>query len=235
MASDSPRPETAFDYGLLYRWFFVVSIILGLLATLVAVLTNPPYYGSEGGVAAAISTNATSSDLMDQAHVIAEVVASYLLPVSFLVMAWLAMRGAPLLATIGAALAFLGLTPLAVFAGEDSLYYDIARIGDGSTLVTMAQRFNGDGVMNYYNLMFVVGTVLAPVFIGAALWRARVIQVWAAICLIVGRFTVLLYPLVPYRILIIILMAGFLALFVGSVPAAIALARGRTGPRMVAV
>ncbi|HEY7094275.1 MAG TPA: hypothetical protein VH393_13915 [Ktedonobacterales bacterium] len=93
MANGSPRSEAGFDYGAMYRWFFVVSIILGLLATLVAILTNPPYYGSEGGVAAAISTNATSSDLMDQAHVISEVVASYLLPVAFLSMAWLAMRG----------------------------------------------------------------------------------------------------------------------------------------------
>jgi hypothetical protein len=155
MAIGDPRFKTAFDYGALYRRFFVVSIILGLLATLVA-----------------ISTNATSSDLMDQAHVISEVVASYLLPVAFLSMAWLAMRGAPALATIGAALAFLGLTPLAVFAGEDSFYHDVARAGAGPALVAMAQRFNGDGVMNYYNLMFVVGTVLAPVFIGAALWRA---------------------------------------------------------------
>lgn len=228
MAVRGLRPKTAIDYGALYRWFFVVSIILGLLATLVAVLTNPPYYGSEGGVAAAISTNATSSDLMDQAHVISEVIASYLLPVGFLVMAWLALRGAPLLATIGAALAFLGLTPVAAFAGEDSLYYDIARAGGAPALVAMAQRFNGDGVMNYYNLMFVVGTVLAPVFIGAALWRARVIPAWAAICLIVGRLPVFLFPFVPYHALIIILMVGFVALFVGSVPAAVALVRKKS-------
>jgi hypothetical protein len=235
MAIGNPRSEAGFDYGALYRWFFVVSIILGLLATLVAILTNPPYYGSEGGVATAISTNATSSDLMDQAHVISEVVASYLLPIAFLSMAWLAMRGAPLLATIGAALAFLGLTPLAVFAGEDSLYYDIARAGAGPALVAMAQRFNCDGVMNYYNLMFVVGTVLAPVFIGAALWRARVIPAWAAICLIFGRLPVFLFPFVPYHALIIILMVGFVALFVGSIPATVALARGRTGPGMTGV
>ncbi len=233
MTTGSPRPKVAFDYGALYRRFFVCSIIVGLLATLVAILTNPPYYGSGGGVAAAISTNAASSDLMDQAHVIAEVIASYLLPVGFLVMAWLALRDAPLLATIGAALAFLGLAPLAVFAGEDSLYYDIARAGGASALVTMAQRFNGDGVMTYYNLMFVLGTVIAPVFIGAALWRARVIPAWAAVCLIFGRLPVFLFPFVPYHALIILLMVGFVALFAGSIPAAVALARGRTGPGMI--
>jgi hypothetical protein len=60
-----------------------------------------------------------------------------------------------------------------------------------------------------------------------------VIPAWAAICLIFGRLPVFLFPFVPYRDLIIILMVGFVALFVGSIPAAVALARGRTGPSMV--
>jgi hypothetical protein len=225
MTTGSTRPAAQFDYGALYRWFFALSIVLGTAAVLVAVLTNPPYYGSQSGVAAAIATNATSSDLMDQTHIIAEVVASYLLPLGFLAMAWLALPRAPLLATIGGAVAILGLLPLAVFAGEDSFYYDIARAGAGPAFVDMAQRFNGDGVMTYYNLMFVVGTVLAPIFIGAALWRAQVIPAWAAICLIFGRLPVLLFPVVSYHVLIIILMVGVLALFVGSIPAAVALAR----------
>jgi hypothetical protein len=232
MTTGNVRPETTLRYGALYRWFFALSIVLGTFMVLVAVLTNPPYYGAQGGVAAAISTNATSSDLMDQAHIIAEVIASYLLPLGFLAMAWLALPRAPLLATIGAAVAILGLMPLAVFAGEDSFYYDIARAGAGPALVDMAQRFNADGVMTFYNLMFVVGTVLAPILIGAALWRAEVIPAWAAICLIFGRLPVLLFPFVSYRVLIIILMVGVLALFVGSIPAAVALARQKSPLRL---
>jgi hypothetical protein len=229
MTTSDARPVTRFDYGALYRWFFALSIALGMAMALIAVLTNPPYYGSQGGVAAAISTNATSSDLMDQTHIIAEVVASYLLPLGFLAMAWLAFPRTPLLATIGAAIAVLGLFPLAVFAAEDTFYYDIARAGATPALVDMAQRFNGDGVMTFYNLMFVIGTVLAPVFIGAALWRAQVIPAWAALCLIFGRLPVLLFPLVPYHILVIILVVGFVALLVGGIPAAVALVRRKSG------
>ena len=229
MTTSDARPVTRFDYSALYRWFFALSIVLGTVAALIAVLTNPPYYGTQGGVAAAISTNATSSDLMDQTHIIAEVIGSYLLPLGFLAMAWLAFPRAPLLATIGAAVAVLGLLPLAVFAAEDSFYYDIARAGASPALVDMAQRFNGDGVMTFYNLMFVVGTVLAPILIGAALWRAQVIPAWAALCLILGRLPVLLFPVVSYRVLIILLMVGFLALLVGSIPAAVALARQKSG------
>jgi hypothetical protein len=229
MTTSDARPVTRFDYGALYRWFFALCIVIGPVAALIAVLTNPPYYGSQGGVAAAISTNATSSDFMDQTHIIAEVVASYLLPLGFLAMAWLAFPRTPLLATIGAAITVLGLFPLAVFAAEDSFYYDIARAGASPALVDLAQRFNSDGVMTFYNLMFVIGTVLAPILIGAALWRAQVIPAWAALCLIFGRLPVLLFPLVSYHVLVIILMVGFVALLVGSIPAAVALVRQKSG------
>ncbi|HLJ33830.1 MAG TPA: hypothetical protein VKU38_09280 [Ktedonobacteraceae bacterium] len=210
-------------FSRVYCWFFAACIVLGMAATVVAVLTNPPYYGSQGGVVAAIATNATSSDLMDQAHVISEVIASYLLPLSFLVMAWLAMPRSPWLASIGAVVTLLGTLPIAVFAAEDDLYYDIARMGNHPALVEMAQRFNGDGVMNYYNLMFALSTVLGPVLLGIALGRARVIPRWAATVLALSRLPVLLFMFVPYHFLIIILLVGFLLLFIGSVPVALAL------------
>jgi len=40
---------------------------------------------------------------------------------------------------------------------------------------------------------------------------------------------VLLFPVVSYRVLIIILMLGFVALLVGSIPAAVALVRQKSG------
>jgi hypothetical protein len=76
-------------------------------------------------------------------------------------MAWLAFPRAPTLATIGVAVAV-----------QDSFHYDIARAGASPALVDKARRFNGDSVMTFDNLTFVVGTVLAPILIGAALWRA---------------------------------------------------------------
>jgi hypothetical protein len=229
MTSSTATPDTPAGIPQPWRWVLAGCVVTGMTATVVAVLTNPPYYGSHGGVAAAISTNATHGDLMDRTHVLAEVVASYLLPVGFLAMAWLAAHRARRLATLAAIVAFLGLSPLAVFAGEDSLYYDIARTGASPALVDMAQHFNSDTVMTYYNLMFVTGTVIAPILLGTALWRAAIIPAWAAILLIFGRLPVLLFPVLPYRVLIILLLIGFLTLLIGSLPAAAALTR--TDPR----
>ena len=219
----SPLEHATPHFSRLYRWFFAACIVLGMAATVVAVLTNPPYYDSQGGVVAAITTNAASSDLMDQTHIISEVIASYLLPLGFLAMAWLAMPRSPRLASIGAVVTLLGMLPIAVFAAEDDLYYDIARMGSHPAMIEMAQRFNGDSVMTYYNLMFALSTVLGPMLLGMALGRARVIPWWAATILALSCLPVLLFMFVPYRFLIIILLAGFLLLFIGSVPVALAL------------
>lgn len=220
------------DFSRAYRWFFAACIVVGMAATVVAVLTNPPYYAAQGGVVAAITSNATSSDLMDQTHVLAEVIASYLLPLGFLAMAWLAMPRAPWWASIGAIVTLLGTLPIAVFAAEDDLYYDIARMGSHPAIIEMAQRFNGDGVMNYYNLMFALSTVLGPILLGIALGRARVIPRWAAIILALSRVPVLLFSFVPYHFLVIILLISFVLLFIGSIPAALALLKeGETTQR----
>src|SRR5437588_723403 len=132
------------------RRFFAASIFLGTAAILVAAFANPPYYGSQAGVASAITTNAADSDLIDQTHLVAQLIAAYLLPLGFLAMAWLANHRAPLLATIGAFISLLGFLPLALYVGQDSLYYDIGRWGSNPQFIDLAQRWNTDGVMTFY-------------------------------------------------------------------------------------
>src|SRR5579859_4586135 len=97
----NPEPSTPLVYRL-QRCFFAGSMIVGTAAIVVAAATNPPYYGSEPGIASAIATNAVESDLMDQTHLVAQLIAAYLLPLGFLAMAWLANRRAPWLAGISA-------------------------------------------------------------------------------------------------------------------------------------
>ncbi|GCE24196.1 hypothetical protein [Dictyobacter kobayashii] len=208
----------------LQRLFIAACIILGLFTPLIAAVSNPPYFSAQGGVVAAITSNAADSDLMDQTHIIAEVIGAYTLPLAFLAIAWLAMRRAPWLASIAAVISLLGTLPIAVFTGEDSLYYDIARMGSSPQIIEMAQRFNGDWVMTFYNTMFALSTVLGPVFLGLALWRARVIPRWAAAIFGLSRLpAILLYAVVPYHVLSIIVIIGFGLLFVGGIPAALAI------------
>ena len=207
------------------RLFFAASIVLGTAAILVAAFANPPYYGSQAGVASAVATNATDSDLMDQTHLVAQLIAAYLLPLAFLTMAWLANRRSPWLASIGAFISLLGFLPLALYVGQDSLFYDIARWGSSPQFVDLAQRWNNDGIMAYYGIVFGVGTVFGPTLIGLALWRSRAIPVWAAICLTLSRLPVLLFPFVPYHVETAIVLAGVVLLFIGSLPAALAVLR----------
>ena len=226
---DDVRRLRAGDSGLslrlLQHQIFAVSIFLGPLAILVAAFTNPPYYGSSPGIATAIATNAADSDVMDQTHLVAQLIAAYLLPFTFLGMAWLANRRAPLLASVGAFIALLGFLPLALYVGQDSLYYDIGRSGSNPQLAAFAQRWNTDGIMSFYGIVFGLGTVLGPTMIGIALLRTRAIPAWAAVCLISSRLPAFLFLVVPYGVAVDVVLAGVVLLFIGSIPPALAVLR----------
>ena len=145
----------------LYRWFFAACIVVGMAATLVSVIANPGYYRSGNGeITAFIAAFAASSAVMGQTHVISMVLVAYLLPLGLLAMAWLALRRSPWWASVAALVVLVGLLPLASFAGEDSLSYDIAHMGSNPLLLTMAMQFDHDGVMNYYKAMFILGSIL---------------------------------------------------------------------------
>jgi hypothetical protein len=209
----------------LQRRLFATSIVLGAAAIVVAAFANPPYYGSVPGPASAVTTNATDSDLMDQTHVIAQLIAAFLLPIGFLVMAWLANRRSPWLASVGAFLAVLGFLPLSLYVGQDALYYDIGRWGSNPLFIDLAQRWNEAGVMAFYGIAFGVGSVFGPTVLGIALWRARAIPVWAALCLILSRLPSFVFGWAPYHVLIGIVLAGVVLLFISSLPIALAVLR----------
>lgn len=212
----------------LYRWFFAACIVVGMAATLVSVIANPGYYRSGNGeITAFIAAFAASSAVMGQTHVISMVLVAYLLPLGLLAMAWLALRRSPWWASVAALVVLVGLLPLASFAGEDSLSYDIAHMGSNPLLLTMAMQFDHDGVMNYYKAMFILGSILGPTLVGIALWRARAVPIWAAILITISRPIAFLYPFIPLQFGIIVQLPSCLLLFIGSVPAALAMLKLR--------
>jgi hypothetical protein len=218
----------------IHRFLFAASVVGGTGAILVAAFANPPYYASSAGIASTVAANSASSNLMDQTHLVAQLAAAYLLPFSFLAMAWLASRRSPWLASVGASIALLGFLPLALYVGQDSLFYDIARQGSSAQSVGLAQFWNADPIMSFYGVMFGLGTVFGPTVIGIALWRSRAIPKWAAASLTVSRLSALLFPFVPYRISAEIVLAGVVLLFIGSIPVALAVMKAPydTSPNM---
>src|SRR5215469_14831665 len=216
-SKDMMRPGVAHR---LQRLFFALSIPGGAIAILIAALTNPVYYGSGPGEAAAIAANAAHGDVMDQAHNVFELAAAFLLPIGFLTLAWLVNRRTPWLATVGGALCVLGFVPLSLYVGQDSLYYDVARAGSAPQLVDLVVRWNHDGIMSFYGVWFGLGSVLGPTVLGVALWRSRQVPVWAAICLILSRLPVFIFAVVPFHVAVAVVIAGVVLMVAAGVPAA---------------
>ncbi|HLI89855.1 MAG TPA: hypothetical protein VKV37_14290 [Ktedonobacteraceae bacterium] len=204
------------------RVFLALCIVLGPAFVLATVVIGPGYYSTKNGPVVALALTRTASTIQLQLSTILGVIATYLLPVSLLAMAWLAMRRAPWWASIAMLIVFIGVFPLPAFVAQSALTWDLARMGSNPLFATIAQRFNDDGVMSYYNAAFILGTIPGPALVGIALWRARAVPVWAAVLIIIGRPLVFLYPLVGSFILAVyIQFISWLPLFIGSIPAAL--------------
>ena len=227
VASQSQQKDRVPVIYRLHRWFIAVCIVGGTAATLVSVIANPGYYHPHTDVTSFIAAFATANTFLSQTHVISMIFVSYLLPLGLLAMAWLALPRAPWWASSAALLILLGLLPVAAFAGQDSLSYDIARMGSNPLLLTLARQFDRDGVMSYYNVMFDIGSIFGPTLLGIALWRARAIPLWAALLITISRPLVFLYPLLPvqWQLGFLVQIPSCLLLFIGSIPAAIAVLR----------
>ncbi len=212
-----------------HRWFIATCIVLGMLATLALVVTNPPYYSLQNGVPAQVATFATASPAFIQAHLFSAVAAAYLAPLSLLGMACLAMRPpvgpkghrSNWLASIAFLVVLIGMLPVSVFPAQDALTYDVVRMGSNPLFTTILQQYNNDSVMSYYSAMFLVGTILGPILIGIALWRARAVPIWAAVLITFGRLLTFLYPFLRDLPGIYIQLLSWTPLFIGSIPAAL--------------
>ena len=227
VASQSTQKDRVPVIYRLHRWFFAICIVGGTAATLVSVIANPGYYRPHTDVTSFIAAFATANTFLSQTHLISMIVVSYLLPLGLLAMAWLALPRAPWWASSAALLLLLGLLPVAAFAGQDALSYDIARMGSHPLLLTLARQFDTDEVMSYYNLMFDIGSIFGPTLLGLALWRARAIPIWAALLITISRPLAFFYPFLPLRwqLGFLVQIPSCLLLFIGSIPAAIAVLR----------
>ncbi len=209
----------------LQRMFLAACVVLGILTALVLVVTSPQYYGLKSGAAVVLAAFASANPVLMQVHIIVGVFIVYLLPVSFLTMAWLPMRRAPWFASIVILIVFIGVLPIASFSAQDALTYDLAHMGSNPLFLTIMEQFNDDRVMSYYNVLFVIGTVLAPMLIGIALWRTRVVPVWAAVLITFSRFLVLLYIFVPSLPAVYSQTLSWVPLFIGSIAVALAIVK----------
>lgn len=214
------QPETV------RRAVFAAAIVLAPLVLVPGTIFNPAI-GGIGAGAANIAANAAADPLTNQVHVISYLVESFLLPISVLGLAALALRRSPWLGTIGGALGLVGWLPFGALAAQDDLTFQMSRMGGGAQFVALWDRFTTDGTMLTFLLVYVVCHLVAYVILPIALFRGRFIPGWAAWALaLTSPLTIAGFATRQIAVVGLLICA---LLLVGSVPAAYAVWRNPAG------
>ena len=201
---------------------FAAAIVLAPLVLIPGTIFNPAI-GGIGSGAANIAANAAANPVTNQLHVYAYVVLSFLLPISVIGIAGLAMRRSPWLGTIGGALGIVGWLPFGALAAQDDLTFRMAEMGGGSQFVSLWDRFTTDPTMLGFLLVYIVCHLVAYVVLPIALRRGRYIPAWAAWALaLTSPLTIVGFAT---RQIALVGLAICALLLIGSVPTAWALWR----------
>jgi len=163
-----------------------------------------------------------ASPLQIQLFLYLNAVTVYFFPLSFIGLGLLAMRRSPWLATIGMICGLAGSLPFAVFVGPEALAAGLGQFGANASNAAMWQYVFSQGAISLLQASWVIGHLLGYVLLGIALARSRVIPLWAAGLFIVGiPFQMIAYP----TRLGILQLICFALIFIGSIPAALAMLR----------
>lgn len=168
---------------------------------------------------ALIAAFQTAQPLRIQLFLFFNTITPYFFPLSYIGLGLLAMRRSPWLATVGIACGLAGALPWPMFVLQEAVVKDIAQIGNRPAFEVLLQQVSSEWAIFLLFISWIVGHLLGYVFLGIALARARVIPFWATSMIIVGPlFQALAYP----THLGMLQIFGFVLVFIGSIPAALA-------------
>jgi hypothetical protein len=213
----------------LLRMLLATAIVGGPLGYLIGGLLAPAIHTSGPST---IDANATANPETNTVHLAAFVLASFLLPVGAVGLAYLAYARTPWLATIGGLLGVVGWLPFSALAALDDLASTMAHLPNNSSYASLLDQFTNDAVMNTYLLVYVICHLVAYVLFGIALRRAGVIPLWAAWAMIASSPLTIAAFAFHGSGRVAVGVAALTLLLLGSLPAAQAmLARHRrSGP-----
>ncbi len=202
---------------------YAATMLLAPILLLPGTLLNPAV-GGIGAGAANIAANAAADPTTNQLHIAIYVVETFVLPVSVLGLAGLALPRSPWLATVGAAFGLAGWLPWSALAAQDDLTFQMAQMGGGPGFVELWNRSTTDPAMGSLTLIYVACHLVAYVVLGIALGRAGAIPAWAAWSVaLTSPITVLAFPTHIHLLLYVVVGLWF----AGSLPAARAVWRNR--------
>lgn len=212
------RPATVRRAG------FATAILIAPFALIPGTIFNPAI-GGIGKGAANIAANAATNPVTNLIHVYAYVLESFLLPISVIGIASLAIRRSPWLGTIGGALGILGWLPFGALAAQDDLTFRMAEMGGGTQRVALWDRFTTDPTMLSFLLIYVVCHLIAYVVLPIALRRGRYIPAWAAWALaLTSPITIVGFATRQIAVVGLVICA---LLVIGSIPTAYAVWRSQ--------
>jgi hypothetical protein len=203
------------------RVLVAAPIVGGPLGYLVGGALSPSIHATaSSSIAAAAAANPAANTI----HLIAFVVASYLLPIGAAALGLLAFPHHPRLAVVGATVGVLGWAPFSALTALDDLVNAIqGNLGNADLL----DRFSTDWVMTSYLVVYVIGHLAAYILLGLAV--RGVIRPWASWLLILSSPLTVAAFIVPFGRLYIG-SAALTLLVLGSLPAARAVLLLRTQP-----
>jgi hypothetical protein len=209
------------------RLLLAACIILAPLSITLFVLAwpeNPAPVAFNATQAAPIATSTMAGPMGNTLHFIGGIAASFFLPLGYLGMSLLGMRGSPWLATLSAALSLIGWIPWSALIGIDDLAYDIAQVGSTPQFAALWTHFNSDAVMLTYLLIYIIGHLLSAVLIAIMLGRLRLIPAWAAWAFALTSPLTMIYFSVHIITVRYVLRYLICALWIiGAIPAALAM------------
>ncbi len=216
---DERRAARPLSYRMLTRAVLAACIVLAPLVIFLGFVVDPTHGVPQGSGDIYTAFRAADPQRV-QWFLFFNAVTTYFFAPSFLGLGLLAMRRSPWLATIGTIFGLIGSLPWAFFIGPESQSAVMAQLGDRQAFIAAFDHVSAEGVVLPLQLSWVIGHLLGYLLLGIALGRAKVVPLWAAALIVVSvPFQMAAYPTHQGMLQIL----GFIFVFAGSIPAALAL------------
>ncbi len=168
------------DTRRLSRFTGAAALVLAPLALVAGTLTEPQFDEDAPAADQLASVADTAIPGATARTLVALLI--LLMPLAVLYAARLARRGAPRLAAVGGALAFLAWSAgIASIGGVEAAYWFGSRLEDRDTVAALLDAVTGDAVYSSMLLVFVLGHLIGMLVLGIGLWRSRAVPAWVGI------------------------------------------------------
>jgi hypothetical protein len=214
-------------YRKLHRTFFALCLLLAPL-TVSLWFGLCPEYGNPAcpvGTGATLAAFRTDNPFLLQLFFVMAFISVYIYPLSYIGLGRLAMKRSPWLSSIGIALGFVGSVVWSLLMGESFWINAAAHLNVNAQFFMLGKTYVANWGVYAMHAGWVIGHLLGYVLLGIALLRARVIPRWAAWLIIVSALV--MGPLSYGTGMGLLQVLGYVLVFIGSVPAAIAMLKRR--------